>query len=281
MLQFVTNMNASIFQFVDYKRYIKSQIESADSNWGLISKLADAAGCQRSYLSRVLSSEVHLVADHIYGLSEHWRLSESETDYFLLLLEKEKASTPKYRNRINTNIVKAREAHENLQNKTKKPSADLSEKEIKYYSAWYWSAIHIATSIPELQSLGAISKKLHLNEDLVLEVLNELTSYGWIKKEGSGVKEKWKFNSSELHVPKSSHLSTLHHSNWRHLAVLDSQRTKSNSGFHFTAVQSIDQKAWEQLKELILKFIEDAQKISSPAKEEKLISFCLDFFEVD
>ena len=265
----------SVFAYYDYKQYISSQIESNPAKWGLISKLAVAAGCQRSYLSRALSSAVHLTPDHVFGLSEYWKLTESETDFFLLLLEKDRVSTLALRERIASKIKKLKSEHDNLANRVKRPKVDMGEKEICYYSVWHFSAIHIIVSIPGYQTAKAIAERLQLDVRLVEDTLRALEEFGLIRHE----RNRWVFNSSEIHIPKVSALASLHHANWRHRAIQDSQKRLDES-IHFTVVQSIDKKAWTQIREKMLALIDQATEIARPSREEKLICLACDFFEV-
>jgi hypothetical protein len=70
-----------------------------------------------------------------------------------------------------------------------------------------------------------------------------------------------------------------HHGNWRTRAILDAQKRNPES-VHYTVVQSLDQKAFEEIRQKIIQLIEDANRIARPAKEERLICFTTDFFEV-
>lgn len=265
----------AVYSFSDYKEFIANKIKSSDEQWGLISKLALIAGCQRSYLSKVLSSSIHLTADHLLSLSEYWKLSEVETDFFLLLLEREKASTAKLRERIQKKIKAIISAQENLLNRVNRPKAQLGQKELVYYSNWKYSAIHILTSIPAYQTQKAIAERLQLSREIVEEALSELKEFGLVRL----VKDRWVFNSTELHVAQDSPLVSLHHNNWRQQAVLNSQK-RQTSNVHFTVVQSMDLQAWQRIKEKVLQLISQETEIAGPAKEELLICFACDFFEV-
>ncbi len=241
----------------------------------MISKLADAAGCQRSYLSRALNSKVQLTPDHVFGISTFWRLDSREAEYLQTLLEFDRASSVHYRTSLAEKLKRLRQANENLQAKVQRPEFLVGDKELTYYSSWHYSALHIIVSIPKFRTIEKIAERLQLDKKLVEDSLGFLEKSGLVVRKG----KEYHFNSSEIHVPKSSPLSSLYHSHWRQRAIQDAQR-KIEGNIHFSVVQSIDAHAWELIKEKLLHMIEEASAIAAPAKEELLVAVCCDFFEV-
>jgi hypothetical protein len=88
----------------------------------------------------------------------------------------------------------------------------------------------------------------------------------------------WKPISFDIHLAKNSPMNSIHHSNWRGRAVLDSQ-VMSSTGTHFTAVYSMSQTDLEKLKEGLITFIESTRKTALASPEEKLVVFNCDLFE--
>lgn len=265
----------SLYTFKDYKSFIKYQISSAETTWGLISKLSGAAGCQRSYFSRAMTSHIHLTSDHAYGLCHYWKFSERETEYFLTLLEKDRVASSNLKKHLNERLKKLKVEHESLQHRVARPKAEYGPKEFEYYSAWYFSAVHILTSIPEYQTPFAISKKLQLEIQIVHNALERLESWQLVKNENA----RWIFNSSEIHASRETPIASLHHGNWRTRAVLNSQSFDRES-LHFTVVQSVSNNAWEKIKDKLLQVITEVSEIAGPSQEEKLVCLALDFFGV-
>jgi uncharacterized protein (TIGR02147 family) len=265
----------SIYAFSNYKAFLKAHISEGQGNWGIMTRLAKAAGCQRPYLSRVLSEEAHLTPAQAYGLSRYWKLSEDETEYFLGLLEYERAGSAEYREFWARKNADSKRRHENLSKLVERAAAPNDEKDLIYYSAWYWTAIHILVSIPTCQTEKAIADKLSLPLTQVRSVLETLELWGSVRNE----KGQWKFGAREQHISKSSPLSVFHHTNWRQQAILNAQRQDPNS-VHFTVVQSLSRDDFNRIKELILDCIQNASAIAGPSAEEKLMCFTCDFFEL-
>jgi hypothetical protein len=203
------------FQYNDYKTFLKDRIASANAR-GMVSKFAAAAGCQSSYLSKALHEHIHLIPDHLFGIAQYLNLNQDETNFLLLLLEKSRAGSIKYRKNIEEKIITIRKQRENIALLLKKPVSEIGLKESIYYSSWFWSAIHIATSIPELQTEEKIALRFQIPIQQVMAVLLQLEEFGFVRKIGT----KWIYSSHELYVPKDSPFVSLHHNHWRQRAIL-------------------------------------------------------------
>jgi len=66
---------ANVFNHLDYKDFLKIQIEENHEAYGYKSRLAKAANCQKSFLSQVLNSHIHLTPEHAVGLCQFWKFS--------------------------------------------------------------------------------------------------------------------------------------------------------------------------------------------------------------
>jgi hypothetical protein len=74
-------MAQSLFEFNSYIKYL-AKIIKTDKTRGIIGTWAEAAGCQRSYLSNVLAGRATLNLDQGFRLAEHLRLSNRGTRVF-------------------------------------------------------------------------------------------------------------------------------------------------------------------------------------------------------
>ena len=68
-------MTTSVFNYLDYKKYIEDQVKDLGEPWGYWGKLAKAISCQPAYLSRCLRDKTHLTVDQVLALSRFWSLS--------------------------------------------------------------------------------------------------------------------------------------------------------------------------------------------------------------
>lgn len=268
----------NIYKFKSYKELLKAYIASSPLR-GVQTKLAQAAGCQTAYLSKVLQrgSKVQLTPDHIFGICEYMQLSSDETKYMHLLLEKERASQVRYKKKLEAEISETQEQilrlKKQLDNKTISTNTIVHEI---YYSHWLYSALHIAVSIPSLQSISALSKYLGVSKKKINRCLEWLESQGFVQSKSSGV---WVWKKGNIHLADDSPFIPVHHSNWRVRALQDFNQ-ENQSSLHYSVVQSISRKDYEQLKFMMVEWIKMFQKVSSPSDPEELVNFNLDFYVV-
>lgn len=265
----------SVFSFRDYKEYLKNRIRHEPESWGLITRLAKAAGCQRTYLSRALNGPTHLTPDQVFGLSAYWQLSPDETEGLFALLEIGRTASASYRAHLESKFAGLKRRSESLSRRMKKARLPGEEHESTYYSSWHWCAVHILVSIPEFQTPGVIARKLGISEELVLTTLQKLEAFGLVKKLANG---KWVYGSAELYLPGHSPLIAQHHANWRARAVLDSQLKRPET-VHYTMVQSMSVAVREQLRLKMLEFIAESAKIAGPSDPEVSVCIACDFFD--
>jgi transcription initiation factor IIE alpha subunit len=264
-------MNKRVYEFNNYKDFLKFIINSSER--GIVKRLSNAAGCQRSYVSQALNGHVHLTNDQLYLIGDYLNLNNHEIDYLLLLLEKDKAATRKYKDKIDNKIADNLLKANRLTKRLKKDS----EKEInnKYYSAWYYQAIHIATSIENLRTASDISKLFNLSVSLIEQVLLELKEWNLVIYENF----IWNYKGSEsIHLEDSSYLSRLNHVNWRTFAM--GRPLKPNNDVHYTSTFAISKKDIPQLRDDLFKFIENQRNLISNSGPEEVVNFCCDFFRV-
>lgn len=267
----------NLFEFSSYKSYLRALIEDSELR-GYVSKLAKAAECQRSYLSKVLQrdSNIHLTPDHIFGICEYLQLTEVESDYLKLLLEKERASQLRYRQAIEKRLLNFRNQYLNLKKQLGKDQIETDERSSGfYYNYWLYSALHIAVSIPELQNLSALSRRFALPTDILVRHLQELEKLGLVQSKNS----KWIWQSGDIHLPKDSLAILPHHMNWRNQAI-QNLSLRHVDATHYSVVQSLSQADYETLRMHMLDWIKKFQAIASPSAPEELICFNLDLFRV-
>lgn len=265
----------NLYNYSDYKSYLKDYVNEQDSSWGLLTKMAEASGCQRAYLSRCLNQEVHLTMDHACNLASFLKLNETETEYFLILVELARAASKTYRDRLEKKLARIRHEVEELQKSALRPPPKLNGGEILYYASWIPAAIHILTSIEKFQTITSISEKLNLDKKTTEMFLQQLVAMKLIIQKGS----QWKFNSGEMHLNKDSPLNSTHLNNWRQKAIMNSQFKKDES-IHYTVIQSLDESAYQEIRKAVVKIIADFAKIAGPAPSEQVACLNIDIFKV-
>lgn len=265
----------NIYNYSDYNHWIKDKIKNEKQKWGYQAKLAKAINCQPAYLSRCLAGRAHLTVDQAIAICQFWSLTPMETDYFLLLLEYDRAGSSNAKKFFKMKLQNHKEQAENLKIRLKRQSLDDLQKQALYYSHWSWMAVHLATTIkPPLTDIE-LSSRLQIPLNHISEITTKLNEWGLIERE----ENTWKFKMGDFHIGKESPLLTNHHQNWRQKAVLDSQNSMTD-GLHFSAVYTLSKNDIEVIKNKVLNLIEDSLTIVKKSEEQEIVCFNIDFFKL-
>lgn len=267
----------NLFQFENYKQALNAAIAANGRKRGYKAWLADALGCQRSYLSQVLNADADLSPEHAINLASHWDLPASQAEYFLLLVQSARAGNSRLKSFYQAKAKVLREENENLAKRLQSPHLRGVEQQAEYYSAWYYAAIHIIVTIPEFQSVEAVASRLGLSRRKVAETLDALTEMGLVRRHGA----RFSATEKQIHLGKRSPLDSVNHAQWRAKAVEEARAhlgPGKESGIHYTCVHSLSRSDQEKLRQMMLDFIENTRAVALPSKEETLLVLTCDLF---
>lgn len=266
----------SVFEFKDYKKYLNDFIfQAPNKGWGLKRKFAEAAQCQVAYVSHVLTGRHDFSLEQLDAIAHFIGLSKDEAEFLLLLLQWERAGTQSLKKYFSQQIEHKKEKYFQLKDRMKIKERLSREDQMIYYSKWYYSAIHMALTIPEVQTAEKISSYLNLPLSLVRDVLDFLSSAQLIQK----TNEKYSTTGRFLHLEKDSPLISQHHTNWR-MRAIESLNLEKNQDLHFSSCFTISESDLEKLRLMAAQFIETSADLIKPSKEEKLVAISFDVFEV-
>ena len=263
-----------VFEFSDYKSYLRDVIERGPKQgWGLRSKMAEAVGCQSAYFSRVVGGDADLSLEQAEALTHFLHLSEEEADFFLLLVEHARAGSAALRSRFQRRISQVVNHRLVLKNRFKVKTKMTTKDQATYYSAWYYTAVHVMLSVPGYQTVAAISEALDLSPAKVNAILDFLLSVGLAREE----KNKYLIGETRIHVGANSPELNKHLLNWRLRAMqkLD-QQTKQE--LHYTGIVSLSRADAMKIREILVKAIESANSVVAASPEEIVQCISVDFF---
>lgn len=263
-----------LFEYIDYKAFLKEKIRESGER-GYLTQIAEAASCQKSYLTQVLNHHVHFTPEHAAGISIFFNFDESEGDYFIELVNLARAGSEILKKRIQRRLAQIKQERLNLSKRFKVESISDDASRALYYSHWLISAVHMAVTIPGLTTPKSLSQHFHVEETEIQKILEKLNSLGVVEKEGG----RWKTTSSLIHLPKDSMFSQMNHLNWRMQAVLDSQKANRDH-VHYTSIASLSKIDFQSIQATILRMLDQQRKTITSSKEEILGCFTCDWFEV-
>lgn len=265
-----------LFSSLNYKDFLQSKIQEHKDEYGYKSKLAEAAGCQKSFLSQVLNSHVHLTPEHALGLAQFWSLLQREREYFLELVNYARAGTPELSHYLRDKLKRLKSDHEHLGKRFEQPTLHVSEDSAAlYYSSWHYSAIHILITIPQFRTVPKIARRLEVSESVVLAVLKQLETLELVERSG----DAWSATKKSVHLSKDSVFNMINNGNWRQKAQTESQQ-RNNQSIHYTGVYSMSLSDMETLRDMTFEFLDQTRNVVTRSKEEDLICFTCDLFRV-
>ncbi|MBL7670473.1 MAG: TIGR02147 family protein [Bdellovibrionaceae bacterium] len=276
MYYIVYTLIMNIFIFKTYKAFLADYIKR-NKYKGLISKLAETCGCDRTYISQVLNGKADLLPDHIARLCEYLHFTELESDYLMLLLLKDRATSVAAKNIFEIKLKKINEMAEDLSQKvkSKKDSEEIISEEHKtlYYSNWLFSAIHILTSIANFQTIEAISKKMNCTEASVSQVLKLLVEMGLVEKS----KDKYVHNGKSVYLRRDAAQIYSLHLQSRLESV---KRSYEKNDLHFTNIFSVSKEDVDAIRNQIMLLIEQHRQTVHRSGAQTACVFCCDFFSI-
>ncbi len=267
--------NSLVYDFSDYRAYLRSQLNRGNrARKGALGALASALPCQSSYLSRVMSGRADLSAEQADSAARHFGLSTEESYFFLLLVQLARAGTPSLRSQYQRRISQLLDERLDLQKRVGVKQTLSKADEAIYYSLWVYSAVHVMSGIPRLQSKQMMARELGLPLARISEILEFLISVNLVKGEPDG---RFSTGIGKIHLQKHSPMIIRHHSNWRNQA-LRSLESGSEDGIHYSVLLNTSKKDEAKLRASIAQFIEEFMRVAHTSPDEVTNCFALDFF---
>jgi len=265
----------TLFEYVDYKAFLRDLGDERPR--GFRKALAEATGCQTAYVSQVLNGQYHFSLEQADAGAAFLGLTKDETKFFLLLIERQRAGTDSLRAYFTEQLEESRSRHLLLKHRLGVPASLGVPEQSRYYSSWHYSAVHMAVTIPKLQSRPALARALGISPRKLSEVLDFLGSVGLIQKKG----ERYLPGLTQLHLSKDSPLIAQHHANWRQQGMTKMHSDHAGEGVHYSSVSSLSAADAQRIKEQLTQALSEAVRTIKDSPEEVLFGINLDFFRVD
>lgn len=267
---------ASVFEFTSYKEYLLHWISRRpNSGRGERSRIAETLRCQLAYISQVLSGPAHFSFEQAEALNALLDHTDDEADFFLLLVQLERAGTPALQKRVKKKIQEILNQRLILKNRLQFEKTLSREDQMTYYSAWYYAAIHIALAIPGLQTRDALARAFGLSISKVSQVLDFLLTRGLSKEE----KGRYQIGDVRLHLESDSPMISKHHTNWR-MQAIQSLEKETSSELHYSSVITVAEEDIPKIRESLVRAVEKVREIVKPSQDETLFCYTIDLFRL-
>ncbi len=266
----------SLFTFRNYKAFLMAaESTKAYFHKGFRTRIAEAAQCNTSFVTHVISGPAHFSLEQAQGIVDLLQLAADEAHFFMLLVQHDRAGTEKLRDYFAHQLEALVNEKLSLKHRFEVQESLTPEEKSRYYSSWEYGAVHMLVTIPDLATAPKIAKRLDLSFSRVQLVLEHLEKMRLIDRRGKA----YVITNKRLHLTQDSPLIALHHSHWR-LKCLSHLSQTQESDFHYSSAITISREDSLRFRELIKGFLTDLTPKIGASKEECLYSFCVDFYEI-
>lgn len=245
------------------------------SRTGLRKKLAAHIPVHTTFISQVLKGRAELSLEQGESVNDFLEHTDDEAEYFLLLIMKDRAGSQKLKKRFDVKIKAMRDQRLNIQKRIG-ANEEISDKDReKFYSSYYYGAIHVLTGIPEFRSVEKLADVLKLSKARVQEMVDFCTRIGVLVQERGELKP----GSQHIHIGARSELVLKHHANWRQ-HTLNSLQFLDTDDLHYSACVSLTQADAFKIKEMILDNLKSYVEVIGKSAEEVAYVLNFDFYKL-
>ena len=264
-----------VFEFKDYKLFMKAWLkDQPKAGRGQIKKMADHLRVSTTLLSQVLRAEKHFSLETAAEITVYLELNEKEAEYFLLLVEHQRAGGFRLKNILQKKLIREQQAGTQLVNRLSQ-DRNLNEVEkMQFYSSWMFSAIRILSALPEMTNAKAISERLQIP----LHTVNAVIQFLLEKNLCILKNNKLSYGPLRTHIGKDSPFVVKHHQNWR-IKGFHAMEQRRDEDLFFTQPMALSFEAAEKIRLMLPGFIEKMNAISGPSESEVVRCLSLDWFE--
>ncbi len=262
-----------VFQYDGYKPCVNDWVQSQPKGgYGVYSRMADSLATTPVVISQVFRGERDLNLEQAVKLAQFMSLDTLETDYFLLLVQKERAGSHELRQILTRQLGEIRTRGTAIKNRITHRQLSDEDKSL-FYSSWHFIATWLAATLPAFASTRELAHHFRVPESELTATLRFLLDRGLLVKKGA----HFEFGENVIHVPHDSPHVLKHHLNWR-MKALQSMDQRREADLHYTAPMAMGEELCAELREEILQFIQKQTKRVAASPSERLVCLNIDFF---
>lgn len=265
----------NVFEFRDYKNFLRAWIkEHPKGGRGQLKKMADHLRVSTTLFSQVLNNDKHFSLETAAEITEYIGLNKKESEYFLLLIEHQRAGSFRLKKILEERLDREQQAGSQLQNRLSADYQMTETEKMQFYSSWLYSAIRILSALSEMNTADEISKRLNIPLGRTNEVINFL-----IEKNLCALKDnKLTYGTYRTHIGKDSPFVVKHHQNWR-LQGFRAMELRRDEDLFFTQPMALSIEAAEKIRFMLPGIIEQIHGISGPSESEVVRCLSIDWYE--
>ena len=265
----------SIFDFKNYKEYLKTTLATEGKRRGLRTKLAEALQCQSAFISQVLNGDANFSLEHAVQIGKFLEHTDDESHFFMLLVHQERSGSKDLTAYFQGQIDAILQRRERIQERIDVKRSLSLENQAIYYSSWIYAAAHVLISTPSCQTRETLARRLQISQARAAEIIKFLLQAGLAIEEHG----KLRYGEARIHLGADSKLISKPHTNLR-LRAIHSLDTPEEQNLHYSAFYSLAEKDVPLVRAMMLKMLEEMEPILRKSPEETAYGIGMDFFRI-
>lgn len=268
-------MKNGLFNYNCYKKFIIDFLSFDKSKRGERKELAKFIGCQNPFVTQVLGGDLDFNLDQAFLCTEYFALNVNETEYFMLLVQKARAGSSTFRKYLDSQIQTIQLKNTEVKSRLQENNILSLQNQAVYHSNWHFGAIHMALTIPRLNTRQSLAEHLKLPLETVDRYLFKLLEFELIEK----VDDEYSVTGKWFHVENDSPFISKHHSNL-HFQSLKSLDSPKSSDLHYSAYFTCSKVDLSKIQEILLNSLTKFDELVRPSKEEELAGISINLFNI-
>lgn len=272
----------NLFENETYKQCLRGLMLERRQQFGsrfTFEKMAAACGIQKTYLSKVLNTSVHLNPDQLFTACEYLKLNATETEFVLLMRECEVATNSKRANLLKAKIKKIRSDVLKTESAISvKNESSVDSRKWEYYTDVDLQLVHMFLTIPSYaKNPNQICQHIGIDSLRLQAILIKLQDWLIIRYE-EGL---YQVSDPKLHLPEDSPVFMAFGilQRIKTLEKLRRSKNEKSDDYFFSVVFSASTKLQSTFKRKILDVLKELQASVIESKSEELYQLNIDFFK--
>lgn len=265
----------NIFDYSNYLEYLKKWIdEQPGKGHGVKGKIAKELGVSSTLVSFIFSGKKVMTLEQASDFADFVGLTEKEANYFILLVEVERAGHHRLKNRLLERVKLEQKEGQRIRSRVKRDQNLSAEDYATYYSSWIHTGVRNLAGLKDFNNVDQIATRLNLSPVIVNQAIQFMLSLGLLKQGESGLD----VGSTYTYVDDDSPFVNKHRQNWR-LKGLQVMDLKKRQNLFYTSPMSLSAQDAEKIRQNLLNVIVNAVETMRPSPSEVVRCLNIDWFE--
>jgi transcriptional regulator with XRE-family HTH domain len=270
-----------VFRAPDYRAFVAhcmSQGSGRTKAHGMVQKVAEALGCHPTFVSQLMRGKSQMSVEQALLFSSYFKLTNDETHFFVLLLEKDRAGSVEAKKYFQTQMEKVLRSREAMVERIPElQNAPIAENS-PFLRDWLPQAVHQVLQLPLTPNLDIVSHVLGMPKILVHKALLLLEDMGLVKRVGTSNGLLWTVLETSLHLGNKSAAGLKIHANWRAKLAQEMQSgIRRDGSLHYTAICNLSERDAAEFQSELQAFLDTWRQRLANSVHQKTCLVCLDF----